>query len=628
MRTPALPALSMQNQVMRVLLVDGDEEAAVQSESGLRAASTADMRIDRVATLADAILALLASAYDVVVMDLALPDASASAAVASIRTASENLPIVAYANELDDELALRALRAGAQECIATPDFTPARLSRVLSFAIERQQQRSSLEAAEREAAHRASHDQLTGLANRQLFVEQLERALAYGARYSRKTGVLFVDLDGFKDVNDTLGHDCGDRLLREVANRLSQCVRRSDAVARLGGDEFAILLPDVTSRLDVSHVREAILAKLAEPIDLGTQLLEAEASIGTAMAPLDGESPQTLLAAADLDMYKEKSRRRRTRTTPFANSTPVGVTPNTGVDLSSRTVMKHRESRMREALERGEFEIHAQPIVDLRSGRITAAEAFVRWRDPFRGLLWPASFLTLAEDTGLIVPLGEQILRDACRAVLRWRSMTNDNQMRVHVNLSAVQLRERSFAQRVADILGETACPVDAVVFELTEKSSLIDGETAMASLRDLKALGTGLVVDDFGVGHASLTFVRDTPVDAIKLDRRFVGNMLVDARDLAIVASIVRLAQGLSLDVIAEGVESADHSRGLQRLQCHVQQGRHVSGELPLADFEASLDRLSQRIDRLSSTNSGRRNSERSTGLPRQWSVPSTSHI
>ncbi|MES2525112.1 MAG: EAL domain-containing protein [Gemmatimonadota bacterium] len=587
--------------VLRVLLVDNDEEEAARSVAGLMARLGDRVATVHVASLASAIRTLMEASFDAIVLELSVSDAKGVATLAGVRGAAPSVPVVVYARELDDALMLRVLRAGAQECISKQDTAPEGLARALGFAIERQRRLATLEAARSEAAHRATHDTLTGLANRELFLDQLDRALAFGTRYNRKTGLLFVDLDGFKAINDTMGHAKGDALLQSVASRLLECVRRSDAVARLGGDEFVVLLPDVTSRRDVAYVRDTILACLQEPVDVGGgQTIVCEASIGSAMSPLDGASAQELLDAADLEMYRDKYQRKRGRMpTPIAGMsvisgehlavTATGELPDSTRPLDS--VPHRREARLREAIRKGEFEVHYQPILDVVADRVVAAEALLRWRDPDRGLVLPATFLPLAEDTGLIVPIGEMVLRTACEAIVRWRATGAPSDLGMSVNLSAVQLREHSFERRVAAILAETGCPPEALTLELTENSTMIDGEMAIETLRALKALGLRLVVDDFGVGFASLTFLREAPVDGIKIDRRFVSQMIADARDLAIVSSLVRLARGLGLDVVAEGVESAEQSQRLARLQCFEQQGRHFSDAVP----EAGMARLLQ---------------------------------
>jgi diguanylate cyclase (GGDEF)-like protein len=568
---------------LRVLLVENDPVEAGRSEAGLRSRLGEQVKTHRVASLAQAIRALLEMTFDSVVLELDIDDASGIATLAGIRGAAPGVPVIVYTRVLDDALAIRALRAGAHECLDKRETPPESLARMLGFALERQRRISALESARVEAAHRATHDPLTGLANRALFLDQLDRALAYGARYNRKTGLLFVDLDGFKSVNDTHGHALGDTLLKAVAARLIECVRRSDAVARLGGDEFVVLLPEVTSRRDVAFVRDTILASLREPIEGSAgERLQVEASIGSAMSPLDGGTAQDLLDAADTDMYREKYQRRRDRIlTPAFEQLAVSADfePRSGTD----SVSHRRESRLRIAVARGEFEVYYQPVLDVVADRVVGAEALLRWRDPERGLLSPSVFLGLAEDTGLIVPIGEQVLRDACTALVSWRALGVESGLQVAVNLSAVQLREHGFERRVAQILDETGCPPEALTLELTENSTAVDGETAMETLRALKGLGVRLVVDDFGVGHASLTFLREAPVDGIKIDRRFVTQMLLDQRDQAIVSSMVRLARGLGLDVVAEGVENGEQAQRLARMQCFAQQGRHFSEAIPL---------------------------------------------
>ena len=577
--------------VLRVLLIDSDEHDGSRSEAGLRQRLGDRVHVTRAHSLAQSIRELMETAFDAVVVELSVPDSSGIATLAGVRGAAPTVPVVVYSRELDDATAIRALRAGAHECLAKGDMPADALARTLGFAIERQRRLATLEAARVEAAHRATHDPLTGLANRDLFLDQLDRALAFGSRYNSKTGLLFVDLDGFKVINDTMGHAKGDALLRAVSARLLACVRRSDAVARLGGDEFVVLLPDVTSRRDVSHVKETILESLQAAVELtADEALIVEASIGSAMSPLDGTTAQELLDAADCDMYREKYERRRGRMlTPMAGVAAVGSNDTDAPEIAA-SVSHRRESRLRAALAQGEFEVFYQPILDVVADRIVATEALLRWRDPDRGLLSPGGFMALAEDTGLIVPIGEQVLRHACASIVTWRREHGVGALRVSVNLSAVQLREHGFEQRVAAILKETGCPPDALTFEITENSTMVDAEMIMETLRALKGLGLRLVVDDFGVGHASLTFLREAPVDGIKIDRRFVTQLLLDQRDQAIVSSMVRLARGLGLDVVAEGVENAEQSQRLARLQCFEQQGRHFSDALPALALSSML--------------------------------------
>lgn len=581
--------LSPAEGALRVLLVENNDADAERAGAALTAGLGSRVAIQRANSLVASIRVLMESAFDVALVELDLDDAAGLATLAGVRGAAPTMPVVVYARALDESLAVRALRAGAQECLAKSDTPDEALPRLLRFAVERQRHLAALEAARIAAAHRATHDPLTKLANRALFLDHLERALAFGARYARKTGILFVDLDGFKGINDTLGHARGDQLLQLVAERLQGCVRRSDSVARLGGDEFVVLLPDVTSRRDVAHVRDTILSCLAEPVVIdGLDANGIEASVGGAMSPLDGASAEELLDAADAAMYREKYARRRGRMpTPITGVAAVVGAADAAAEVS---VPHRRESRLRSAVVANEFEVHFQPMVDVVGSKIIGAEALLRWRDPERGLVLPASFLPLAEDTGLIVPIGETVLRVACAAVMRWRRTAEGVGARVSVNLSAVQLREREFERRVAQILHETGCPAEALVLELTESSAMVDGDVAIETLKALKSLGLAIVVDDFGVGYASLNFLREAPVDGLKIDRRFVTNMLADSRDAAIVGALVRLGRGLGLRVVAEGVESLEQSQRLQRMQCFEQQGRHFSDVLSAPQFEALL--------------------------------------
>ncbi|HMS02636.1 MAG TPA: EAL domain-containing protein [Gemmatimonadaceae bacterium] len=571
----AFPADARPEGVIRILLVENDEGDAARSAAALGDAFGPRLALLHAGTLAQAIRLLMEGPVDVVLVELDLPDATGLATLAGIRGAAPGVPVVLYARSLDEALAVRALRVGAQECLPKAHTPVEEVPRLLRFAMERQRHLAALDAARMQAAHRATHDPLTGLANRGLFLDHLDRALAFGARYGRKTGLLFVDLDGFKIINDSLGHAAGDRLLVEVARRLLGTVRRSDAVARLGGDEFVVLLPDVNSRLDVAHVREMILRCLEDPIDLGDGRSErVAASVGGAMSPLDGATAQELLDAADVAMYREKYSRRRGRM----------PTPVFGLRVQDETIAHQREMRLRGALEAGELAVHYQPQVDVVSQRVVGLEALLRWHDPDQGMVAPSSFLPLAEDTGLIVPIGDLVLREACAAAVAWRREHGDTTMRVGVNLSAVQLREKAFEERVQRILEETGCPPDALVLELTESSTLYESDHTLDSLRAVRALGVRLFVDDFGVGFDSLAFLRDAPLDGFKIDRRFVSRMLTDERDRAIVSALVTLARGLHLHVIAEGVETVEQSERLRALLCTEQQGHHFAPALPLA--------------------------------------------
>jgi diguanylate cyclase (GGDEF)-like protein len=540
--------------LLRVLLVDNDREAVARSEAALRRRLRERVAVRIAASLGEAIAMASRDIPDVIVLDPGVGPMDPVATLASMRAVAPTVPVVVQARTLDDSLALQLLRAGAQECLGKGAEAEG-LARSLGFALERQRRLAALDAERLQAAHRATHDPLTGLANRALFFDHLERALAYGGRHGTKTGVLYVDLDGFKGVNDRLGHAVGDGVLREVAQRLMECVRRSDLVARLGGDEFVVLLPDVLSRLDVARVRSAVLDRMAVPLALPgvAEPLGVGASVGEAMAPLDGTTALGLLEVADGAMYRAKGAHRRTGR--------VAVAPTW-------------EAALREAVPRGEILAHYQPIMAFPSGRLVSVEALARWRHPAHGVLSPAAFLQLAEDTGLVVPLGLEVLRQACREVVALRRHPALEALTLHANISGVQLREPTCARAVAAVLADTGCPAEALTLEVTETSALVEGTAALATMAALQAQGVHLVLDDFGVGHGSLQLLREAPVSGLKVDRRFVQRMLDDRRDWAIVTALLKLARGLGAEVVAEGVERPAQAHALARLGCQRQQG------------------------------------------------------
>lgn len=613
---------------MRILIIDNDNEAAQRSAASLRERLEAPVELECVVSLGQGIRALLEYPFDLVILELAVNGAAGIVSLSGIRGAAPTVPVVVYARGLDEPTAIRALKAGAQECLSKEETSSAELARAAQFAVERQRHLAFLDADRVSASHRATHDPLTGLANRELFLEELERALAQGERHGRRTAILFIDLDGFKAVNDTHGHAHGDTLLRIVSGRLLECVRRSDLVARLGGDEFVVLLPEVNTRRDVQQVRETILSHLRVPITLAEGLqVTVGGSIGTAMSPRDGVTALSLLEVADAEMYRDKQSRRTARNggtragdpvqeavdpgpapsaepmaAPVADhdSEPTARTrgptdrperpqPNGSAARHAATTPRPRdEQRLHDAVAAKEFEVHFQPIVDLRTHRACAAEALLRWRDPVAGLRLPAAFVPLAEDSGLIIALGETVLRQACEAVTRWRAAFPEQAIHVAVNLSAVEVAAPDFVQRVADILSQCKCPADGLTLEIPEESLRRSPGAAADTLGALKALGLRLVVDDFGVGHGTLTMLRDVPVDGIKLDRRFVSRIEASARDAAIVAATIQMARTLELAIIAEGVETAEQARRLNALACHVQQGNYFGVPMPPTEADS----------------------------------------
>jgi diguanylate cyclase (GGDEF)-like protein len=431
----------------------------------------------------------------------------------------------------------------------------------------------------------AYFDALTGLPNRVLLIDQLRSAVSHAQRAAGKLAVMFIDLDGFKRVNDTLGHDAGDELLRVVAGRISHSVRATDAVvrmevgesttsiARLGGDEFVVLVSDLKQAEDASRVGARILQALVEPIQVAVQEIVVSCSIGIALFPEDGETTETLLMNADAAMYCAKSKGRNTL---------QYYSPSMNAKAREKLAL---ESSLRKALERGEMVLYFQPQVDELNGTIAGAEALIRWQHPKSGLVQPAEFIPLAEESGLIVPLGEWMLRAACAQNKAWQD-AGLPALRVAVNVSAPQFDEERLVLTVVQALEETGLSPAYLELEVTESVLIHDIDVALRTLQRLKAIGVRLAIDDFGTGYSSLSYLKRFPVDALKIDRSFVRDVITDPDDEAITSSIVALARNLHLQVVAEGVESAEQRIFLRQRGCHLQQGFFFCRPLPAEEF------------------------------------------
>ncbi len=427
-------------------------------------------------------------------------------------------------------------------------------------------------AAEERLLHDAFHDPLTGLPNRALFMDRLGMAIAHAKRRLSYTyAVLFIDLDRFKNVNDSLGHSAGDELLVAVARRLESCLRPGDTVARLGGDEFTILLDEVA---DVDHavqVAQRMHKEMARPFRVHGHEVFVTMSLGiTVGAGGDYDRPEDVLRDADTAMYGAKSS-GKARDAVFDQ------------DMHDRAVaLLQLETDLRRAIERSEFEIFYQPIVSLDSGKIDAFEALLRWRHPRRGLLNPYSFVPVAEDTGLIVPIGWWVLHEACSQLADWQAMSmGGKHLAVTVNLSSKQFMQADLVQRLKDILRKTGVRPESLRLEITESTIMEQAEDAVAKLMALRSFGVKLYIDDFGTGYSSLSYLHRLPVDALKIDRSFISEMGGGGERSEIVRTIVTLARTLRMDVAAEGIETAEQVTRLRALSCHYGQGFFFSEPL-----------------------------------------------
>ncbi|MBU1229960.1 MAG: EAL domain-containing protein [Proteobacteria bacterium] len=434
--------------------------------------------------------------------------------------------------------------------------------------------------AEEQLRHQAFHDALTGLPNRLLLLDRLERSVVAARREGQESAVLLMDLDRFKDVNDSLGHSLGDRLLQQVAQRLSACVRKRDTVARLGGDEFVVVMDGPTSAEAVRNVAEHIIKDFAAPFVLNGHTLHMGLSIGLALFPAHGDSPEDLLKNADLAMYRAKERGRNT--CDFFTD-----------ELNDQVVRRLMVATgLRRALAAGGIEVYYQPKVQGPGSRITGAEALARWRREDGTLIQPADFIPVAEDTGLILPLSDMVLRQACRQAQAWRQ-AGHRDFTLAVNLSPRQFLHPGLMGRIRDILEETGLPPSALEFEITESTLMNNLPETMATLDALSRLGAAIVLDDFGKEYSSLGYIKKMPIQAIKIDRSFISDLPDDEDDAAIVQTILTMARNLELRVVAEGVETSGQLWFLTNLGCQEFQGYYFSRPLPAAEMEVMLDSL-----------------------------------
>jgi diguanylate cyclase (GGDEF)-like protein len=405
--------------------------------------------------------------------------------------------------------------------------------------------------------------------------DRLALAIAYSERSHTKTALLFLDLDQFKTVNDSLGHPIGDALLQAAAQRLRQSLRDTDSISRQGGDEFLVVLPEVVDTDVIADVARKILTQLSQPLVLNGRELSTSVSIGVAVYPEDGDDFDTLLKKADIAMYHAKEAGR---------NTCRFYTEQMNIDADEHL---HIRNSLQRALERGEFTLHYQPQVDLHSGAVVGVEALVRWRHPELGMLPPDRFIAIAEDCGLIVPLGEWVLHEACRQAAQWRK--EGWPLLMAVNMSGVQFKRGDLERTVSAALAGSGLDSRYLELELTE-SMLLDAENVLATVQRLKALGVRFAIDDFGTGYSSLAYLKRFDVDKLKIDRSFMRDVLEDAGNTAIVSAIIQIARSLNLKTVAEGVEDERVLAYLRSQHCDEAQGYYFARPMPAAELSAYL--------------------------------------
>ncbi len=528
-------------------------------------------------SLGDAEPLLGRHSFDIVLVDLSLPDSHGIETVIQTCKIAKNLPVVVMTGTDSEELALKIVQAGAQDYLVKGAVDSHLLIRTIHHAIERNHLLQQLEYARQRQEILANHDVLTNLPNRALFYDRLSHDIALAQRQSQILGILFIDLDRFKMINDSLGHSAGDKLLQTVAKRLTICLRQSDTVARFGGDEFVCIINNLTQTEDAGLVAQKIIDTVSEPLTLAGHTLSISPSIGISVFPNDANTPETLIKNADAAMYNAKEQ-GRSGYRYFSSA------------IHAQSVRQFKmECDLRSALKRNEFILHYQPIVDTISHEILSAEALVRWQHPEQGMIAPLDFIPLAEATGLIAPLGEQVLTMACQQNRAWQE-SGLPPIRISVNVSAYQLERTDLVKTINQVLQKTSLEPQWLGLEITEEFMLRDKDASIETLNRLRDLGLHISLDDFGTGYSSLSYLRHFPIDTLKIDQSFIREMITNKADAAITRAIIAMAHGLSLTTIAEGVETLEHVEFLQSELCSYLQGYHFSRPLPAKEFEQFL--------------------------------------
>jgi diguanylate cyclase (GGDEF)-like protein len=530
--------------------------------------------------------------FAVAFLDMRMPPGPDGAwAAAEIRKLDPRIDIVistAYSDLTPAELSRKVQPASKIFYVQKP-FHPHEV-RQLAVALGQKWQ------AENKILRLAYYDNLTELPNRAFFMTRIEQGLALAQKYNRSLAVLFLDLDNFKRINDTLGHNVGDELLRTVARRISHCLRSSDTLsralpenyekqhlARLGGDEFTVLLADLQQPEDALIVANRIRAALVIPMQLGEHKLIITPSIGISLYPRDGEDIVSLLKNADIAMY-------------FAKRTGPNNVQFFEESMNEKALLRmNLENELRHAIERNEMSLNYQPQIDLVTGAITGFEALIRWKNVTLGNIPPLDFIPVAEDNGLIIPIGEWVLRTACRQAKLWKD-TGAGVKRIAVNVSVQQFSQKDFPDSVSRILKETHLDPTTLELEITESILMKNAENAVVILKNLKNIGVRLAIDDFGTGYSSLSYLKQFPIDRLKIDRSFINSITTNSDDQAIARAVIAMAATMKLQVTAEGVEKIEQLQFLRQEKCDEAQGFHISRPMTAADAGLFLHELKSR--------------------------------
>ena len=562
----------------RILIIDDDE---LDRMAARRALSRASFTIEVVeASTGEEGLALYATqAFDAVLLDYRLPDIDGLDVLSRMRASEhKQAAVIVLSRQEDERLAELCIDAGAQDFLLKDEISERRLTRAIRQAKQRFAMEEKLHQAQVDLKHIAERDRLTGLANRYCFEVALQMELARTKRGKGHLAVVLLDLDDFKTVNDTLGHDAGDVLLNTVAERLSTAVRDSDLLARLGGDEFVVLVNDIKRDDQVDLLAQRLLHSLHDPIDLNGTKWIVSTSIGISILDAEHDTSMDLMKCADLALYQAK-REGRNRIHFYSDSLNQEVQRRTSIEYD-----------LRSAIANDQFRVFYQAKVAANGQTLVGMEALLRWQHPTRGLLAPDAFLDIAEEKGLMAPIGDWVLRTTCRQLMQWKPALETLGLKISlaVNLSAIQMRSDSLADLVIRTMGEYGLSAGCLEFEITENTLIENTDQCAKVLQSLADLGVTLSLDDFGTGYSSLQHLKLFPINALKIDRDFVAKVGQDERDNQLVAAMISVAKILNLSVVAEGVETAEQAEFCRVHGCDVLQGYYFSRPISAEDFEA----------------------------------------
>lgn len=555
---------------MRVLLIEDDEDDYFLTKSLLADIFGRHLKMEWIASWQPALERALEGQHDVAIVDYRLGARNGLELVREAVHLGCSMPFIVLTGEGNREIDLEAMRAGATDYLVKGEITAPLLERSIRYAIERRK-------AERHLAELAQIDQLTGLANRYRFREFLDRSIAIADRQKSHVGLMLIDLNRFKAVNDTYGHAAGDMLLREIANRLRHCIRPSDLVARLGGDEFTIVITDVENKSTLADTAERILGEVRKPVNIGSCDVDVGASIGIAHYPTDADCADSIIVSADTAMYAGKGQRSGS----FHFYTP---------EMHRRATYRiELERSLRRAIRQQQFELYFQPQVDLSTGRLIGFEALLRWHHPELGIVAPGEFIELAEESSLILPIGEWVLETTCAQLAAWRDAGHP-EVHVAVNFSARQFQNAGILEFVRHTLARYDLDPRLLEIEITESDILQKPAEAYRLLTSFSDLGIRVALDDFGTGYSSLNHLRAFPGAIIKIDRSFVRDVEFAQSSRAIVQSLIAMTHDLDLKVVAEGVETTAQLNYLQNHDCDIVQGFLISKPIPASAINADI--------------------------------------